>query len=857
MALYGFGGTERFQVLEQIGAGGMGVVYAARDQETGAQVALKTLKRETPQALYRMKKEFRALRDLEHPNLCRLGDLMESDGEWFFTMELVDGTDFLRFVTGREGAAAHATASTVQAIGPSVPGQRVGEAPEPTAAASFDEAKLRSCFAQLGEALAALHDAGRVHRDIKPSNILVEDGGRLVLLDFGLVAEAEPTMQSVDAFAAGTAAYMAPEQAVSAPITPAADMYAAGVLLYECLTGRLPYSGTAMDMLLDKQRASPPPPRALVDGLPPDLDELCVDLLQLQPTARPSARRLLKRLGVVRAPVAAGTLTSGRLTQQTHVVGRDRELGQLRRALDKTTVGQLASVLLRGGSGMGKTTLVRCFSDVVRGEQQDALVLHGRCYEREAVPYKAFDGVVDSLSRELKKMPDGDVNAVLPRNASLLLQIFPVLGRIKAFANAPVRVVPHEPTEFRRRAFDALRELFARLADRRTLVVAIEDVQWADADSERLLEDLVEADDPPACLLLLSARAEDGRDPPMFEVMQREGAALELELGPLSERDAESLALSLLEEHAPALLASAPAVAREAGGHPLHIAEIARYVALQDTSSGAAVSLDHAVAARLRELPAPAMEFIRALSIAGEPVPADTLVELLDLERFAFDRQASLLRLSCLVKNTGTGATLELEPYHDRIRVVATRSLKEDERRALHERLALAIETSLGEERPAFLLRHLRAAGKVEKARQHAMRAAEQAERAMAFERAADFYRVVLDLPANEERIREVRLLLAEALANSGHASRAADEYRRAAEHASATVRLTCANRAAELLLKSGHIEPGLAVLDQVLAEVGETMPRSPRQALWSAMFARVRLRARGLSWTPKEEADN
>ena len=138
----------------RIGEGGMGVVYEAFDAQRRGSVALKTLSRLDAGSVYRLKNEFRALADVSHPNLCRLHELFSEGGQWFFTMELVEGERFDRWVR---------------------PGRR-----------RSTEARLRAALPQLCAAIAAIHAAGKLHRDLKPSNVLVTHEGRVVVLDFGL-----------------------------------------------------------------------------------------------------------------------------------------------------------------------------------------------------------------------------------------------------------------------------------------------------------------------------------------------------------------------------------------------------------------------------------------------------------------------------------------------------------------------------------------------------------------------------------------------------------------------------------------------------------------------------------------------
>ena len=188
-----FRGTERFQIVRQLGSGGMGVVYEVYDRQLDANIALKALRYAGGAHLLRLKNELRTLADLHHRNLVHFYELIHDAGQWFLTMELVRGRDFLCHVWLAEETRHPA---------PDEP--------------------LRAALLQLAEGLCALHAADKIHCDIKPSNVLVEDSGRVVLLDFGLVSDRAGS-DGGSGPGGGTPAYVAPEQALGLTVGPEAN----------------------------------------------------------------------------------------------------------------------------------------------------------------------------------------------------------------------------------------------------------------------------------------------------------------------------------------------------------------------------------------------------------------------------------------------------------------------------------------------------------------------------------------------------------------------------------------------------------------------------------------------------------
>ncbi len=285
---------------------------------------------------------------------------------------------------------------------------------------------------------------------------------RVVLLDFG----SQPTIGGErPEQVIGTPNYMAPEQAAQHSVGPAADWYSVGAIIYQALTDQLPFEGHVLEVMRHKQLSEPIPPGALVPDLPSDLEKLCIHLLKIRSEARPVGIDVLRRLGA-----DVGFVRHNEPVEHDSLfVGRTGELQILNGAYEETRQGCSSIVFLHGESGVGKSELVRHFG---KSLSERALVLTGRCYERESVPYKAVDGVVDVLSDYMDDLPIERSAALVPRDAALLLKAFPVLNRVEVLTQSPpIDDLNLDAQEMRSRVFSALRELLRRLAYHTPLVV--------------------------------------------------------------------------------------------------------------------------------------------------------------------------------------------------------------------------------------------------------------------------------------------------------------------------------------------------------------------------------------------------
>lgn len=864
---------DRFRVLRRLGAGGFGVVYAAFDNARSAPVALKTLREMSPAALYRLKREFRALADMVHPNLVELYELLSRGDQWFFTMEIVDGVTFLEYLwAGRPAALptesalsalptipvrnTPTTQTMMKASGPLPPAPPANPAPKPQIAVAWDA--VRVVVTQLVEGVAALHAAGKLHCDIKPGNVLIGNDGRVVLLDFGLVHDLQVGSTSELIEIVGTPIYMSPEQGSGRALTGASDWYSLGVMLYEAMTGARPFTATGVDLVVQKEIFDPPPPQAHCLGIPDDLQELCVELLRRDPEQRPSARDILQRLRAgAQVAVAEPHVVSHR---GDLFVGRRREMSVLREAFDAARRGALIATYVHGSSGMGKTALVQHFVQELQQEVPEVLVLTGRCHERESVPYKALDSLVDALTEHLAQLPFEEAQALLPPHVAELVRLFPVLGRVEAVAEsgrADLEVL--DSLERRRRAFAALRDLLTRVGRKVPLVLIIDDLQWGDVDSAVLLAEVVQPPDPPPLLLIATYRTEEAETSPVLKTFLTERANVdpgrrEVVVGELDGADARDLAVSLVGDLRGDAAARAEAIAREASGSPFLIDALARYAPAPGTAA-AETTLDTLIAQRVATLADAPRRLLTVLAVAGQPIDVLSARQAADVT--PSDHHAlSVLRQERLIRKRVTRDREEIETYHDRIRETVVAGLSPGALLRHHERLATALEAS-GHADPETLAVHFQAAGQRDRAARYAVLAAQQASAALAFNRAARLYRLALDLaPGDDDNRRALLANLGTALANAGRGAEAARAFRGAADGAEAEIAVDLLRRAAQQLLVSGHMDEGLQVLKTVLTKVGIALPQKPVGSLIRYLLRRALLRVRGLSFKERREDD-
>jgi hypothetical protein len=381
----------RYRIVALLGKGGMGEVYRADDLVLEQPVALKFLPESlsaNEAALARFRGEVRIARQVSHPNVCRVYDLGEAAGQYFLSMEYVDGEDLGSLL------------------------RRIGRLPTD---------KALEIARQLCAGLAAAHAKGVLHRDLKPGNVMLDARGQVLLTDFGLAGLAGQI--EGDEVRNGTPAYMAPEQLAGEEVTVRSDIYSLGLVLYEIFTGKLPFESTTLAGLMQAQRESAPvSPSTLVRELDPAVERAILRCLQAKPAHRPPSA-----LAVAAALPGGDPLAAALAAGETPSPEMVAEAGQG----DGLSVRAAALLLLAILAAMGVTFALESGGDALdmlhaeyppevmaqKAKDVVARLAPGLRRGDQAYRFEFDSGVFDDVKKR-NKTPDW--KAVLPQRPELL-----------------------------------------------------------------------------------------------------------------------------------------------------------------------------------------------------------------------------------------------------------------------------------------------------------------------------------------------------------------------------------------------------------------------------------------------------
>jgi ABC-type oligopeptide transport system substrate-binding subunit len=667
--------------------------------------------------------EARAIARLNHPNIVTVYDVGEMDKAPFIVMEYV------------EGKTLHE------------------HQPE-------DLETLITITRQICTALEHAHAHDIIHRDLKPENVVISTDGSVKLMDFGL-ARSMASRMTEEGTIAGTVFYMAPEQALGKEFDGCADLYALGVMLYELTTGRLPFTSDDPMAVISQHIHTPVvPPQAKNPDIPPALNSLIIDLLQKDPDNRPSTVREV--LGTLQHPDILDMeakpereLSVLERIERGRMVGREEELNLGRALWSKTLSGEGQTMLISGEPGIGKSRLVREL--MTQAEVSGGWALLGASYAEGNAAYAAFKQILRGV---LKVLPEDGFQAPASALADVLLLVPELRSR---FPEVPINpeMDPMDPQAERQRLFENLAIFFRALSERSPILLVLEDIHWADSGTLSLMRHLARHTRGSRVMLVGPYReVELTAARPLHEMLldlQREKLGTRVKLSRLNrEQTNELLDILFAEGTTPAFLEG---IYRETEGNPFFIEEVCK--ALVESGKlyfedgrwhrpsmaelGIPQSVQVAIEARIRALPAETQDLLQLAAIMGREFRFDVLLNATDVEEDALFELLEQAERAQLIEEQDNGDVAFFSFTHALIPTTLVDALRTRQKKRLHHKVADAMEILNPEDWEA-LAYHYDNTGEVEKAIDYLLKAGDQARLIYAYQDAIQAYEKALDL---------------------------------------------------------------------------------------------------------------
>ena len=463
----------RYKVAKKLGEGGKGIVYKAEDTRLGRTVAIKVIKGEglDHESFARFEQEAKATAGLSHPNIVAIYDIGQEGESHYLILEFVDGPNLSGFIRSQPGARCDAAIAL-----------RIGS--------------------QVCQALEYAHSHSILNRDIKPENIMITSTGLPKLMDFGLARALGGPNLTQRGVIVGTPAYLPPEQALGKHSDARSDLYSLGCVLYEMVTGRLPFHGDdPVKVIFSHINDLPVMPRKLAPEIPAALEQIILKLLAKDPDQRyQSAGELLQALKSVKEEAEASPPPVGMPPEEQTaeriptpeprwaqaLVDREQEIKILRARLDAALRGEGSLVFITGEAGIGKTRLAYELRSYAKLRGAQCLMSKGG--EREgAVPYRPWSDIIREYVRWAPPLlVFKAVGTFATELAKLVPELGEKLGTIPSSAPAP-------STQQHVRLYEAVTQFFINISKEVPLVLFLDDLQWLDDASMALLHHMARA----------------------------------------------------------------------------------------------------------------------------------------------------------------------------------------------------------------------------------------------------------------------------------------------------------------------------------------------------------------------------
>jgi tRNA A-37 threonylcarbamoyl transferase component Bud32 len=670
------------ELLDEIGRGALSVVFRVRRDD--GEYAVKILQQAGDErAALDFRREAALLAGIVHPGLAQIHEVGEAAGRPYLIMDLIEGTSLAELVT--EGPLA--------------------------------ELRVAQLGVQVAAALAVAHRVGLVHRDVKPENVMVRSDGTAVLIDFGLAMRASTTITDT---VAGTFIYSAPEQAgmLRRAVDRRADLYALGVVLFECLTGEPPFRADDVGELVRLHLSTPAPDlRARRTDTSPAMAAIVARLLAKDPDDRyASADALRADLSKILAgqweefPLGGGD-DSG-FTLESELVGRDGQYQSLAARWHSALAGHGGVVLIQGAPGCGKSRLARELSRAVAAGH---LVLHGTCVRDDGIPLGPLREAIDTYLRNADEMAPVRLREIAGDTAGLLAA---VSGHLAELLGVPA-VDADGDNQYR--FAEAVAALLVGVASAEGgAVLYLDDVQWCDEATRRVLSRLAHllADSP--LLVVVTSRDDPASSAGLSSFRSDLKGAIDfaITLDPLDDAAIADLVTSQLGARSvpPGLIAL---VIARGGGSPFVVLEYIRAFVdaglirpswrdwVFDAAGLDALTLSEDVVtmvlSRLDGLSTDTRRLLEVAAVVGARFSADVVAAVAGLDHTAVGEALAEAATGRLVeKAEPTGYAF----LHDRIREALLTERDADTQRWLHQRIADELVSRPGAAEQVYAVAH-------------------------------------------------------------------------------------------------------------------------------------------------------
>lgn len=732
---------DRYRLDELIGQGGNGVVYRALDTLLHRDVAVKFLQHSEKgsESHLRLLREAQAAAGLNHPNIVSIYDAGVWENDPFIIMELITG----------------------ETLSPSSPRTSV---------------EVIAIARQICASLDHAHSNGVVHRDLKPDNILVASDGTVKLMDFGLARTSIASRLTVEGAIVGTVHYMAPEQALGLELDGRADLYSLGVLLYELVASRLPFSGDNPLAVITQHIHSPiTPPRAFNESIPAALEDLILRLLNKQPADRPqSAREVLKALETIENP-APGTSDFQEITLLDRIVrgqlvGREREFTEAKSRWQEVISGKGGVLLISGEPGIGKTRFARELTTLANLSGGKSLL--GECYPEGGTPYAPLAQIIRSALRE-GSYPD------LPEEVtSNLLALAPDLHRYlpRIKLNPPLDVEYEQ-----QRLFESIVDFCHKLTSAQPLLIMIEDVHWGDGGTLRLIQYLARRSQNHRLMIVLTYRElELDEQLPLHQLLldlNRERLSTRIKLLRLSKVETHTLLASMFAEEITNEFLDG--IYLETEGNPFFIEEVCKALVESgklDFSDGRWVrpiieeleipqSIHLAIQARISKLSSVSRTVLNLAAVIGREFDFEVLASAAKMDDESLISALEEAEKAQLIGENSDPDRLIYSFAHALIPAALYESISSPRRRLLH-RLVGGVYEALQPESLEALAYHFTRAGNRDSAILYNHKAGKRASHIFAYDAAVQYLNQALHL-TDQSVSSDRRLALLEDLADA------------------------------------------------------------------------------------------